>query len=232
MLHQDLIYPKSVEDLIQPKVVGDFIYGNSESRFRIEDVVTGAQPLPFAGKSGVLLYGVFGTGKTTLAKILPESIEQGTTGQGLNLPESYIACRQGFNGVQVSQTIDKILATSSLNASGKHYIILDEVDVLTKQAQESLKSSLNTTRGVFVMTTNSVSKLDKGLLDRCVLVEMNASTPEDYLPIARKITAAHDVVLNDEDLIPTIKGANGSLRNVINNVARQARRIKSNQSTL
>ena len=143
-----------------------------------------------------------------------------------------LGCRQDLNGVQVSQTIDKILATQPLNASGKHYIILDEVDVLTKQAQESLKSSLNTTRGVFVLTTNSVSKLDKGLLDRCVLVEMNAADPEAYLPLAHKITAAHDVVLNDEELIPTIKGANGSLRNVINNVARQARRSKSPQLTI
>lgn len=215
---------------INPNTPADFIYSNTESRLRIEDVVTGAQPLPCAGKSGVLLYGVYGTGKTTLANMLPNAIEKGTTGHVQALPESYIGCRQGLNGVQVSQTIDKILSTQSLNASGKHYIILDEVDVLTKQAQESLKSSLNTTRGIFVLTTNSVSKLDKGLLDRCILVEMNAADPEAYLPIAHKVVAAHDVILNDEELIPTIKGANGSLRNVINNVARQARRAKSNQS--
>ncbi|QWD66031.1 AAA family ATPase [Polynucleobacter sp. MWH-Aus1W21] len=218
------------QDEISPKTPDDFIYSNEESRLRIKDVVTGAQPLPYAGKSGVLLYGIYGTGKTTLANMLPNAIEKGTTGHVQALPESYIGCRQGLNGVQVSQTIDKILSTQSLNASGKHYIILDEVDVLTKQAQESLKSSLNTTRGVFVLTTNSVSKLDKGLLDRCVLVEMNAADPEAYLPIAHKVVAAHDVVLNDEELIPTIKGANGSLRNVINNVARQARRAKSNQA--
>jgi replication-associated recombination protein RarA len=216
------------EDRIKPKTVSDFIYGNEESRLRIKDVVTGEQPLPYAGKSGVLLYGTYGTGKTTLANMLPNAIEVGTTGHIQALPEHYIGCRQGLNGVQVSQTIDKILATQSLNASGKHYIIIDEVDVLTKQAQESLKSSLNTTRGIFVLTTNSVSKLDKGLLDRCVLVEMNASDPESYLPLAHKITASYEVVLNDDELIPTIKGANGSLRNVINNVARQARRYKSN----
>ena len=220
------------EDLIKPKAVKDFIYGNEESRLRIEEIITGAQPLPCASKSGVLLYGTFGTGKTTLANILPNAIEVGTTGHVQALPEHYIGCRQGLNGVQVSQTIDKILSTQPLNASGKHYIILDEVDVLTKQAQESLKSSLNTTRGIFVLTTNNVSTLDKGLLDRCVLVEMNAADPESYLPLAHKITAAHDVVLNDEELIPTIKGANGSLRNVINNVARQSRRSKSTQSAI
>ena len=220
------------ENQIKPKTPNDFIYGNNESHLRVDDVISGAQPLPCAGKSGVLLYGAYGTGKTSLANMLPNAIEVGTTGDTLVMPAHYIGCRQGLNGVQVSQTIDKILATQPLNASGKHYIILDEVDVLTNQAQESLKSSLNTTRGVFVLTTNSVSKLDKGLLDRCVLVEMNAADPEAYLPLAQKITAAHDVVLNDEELILTIKGANGSLRNVINNVARQARRSKSTQSAI
>lgn len=220
------------ENQIKPKTPNDFIYGNNESHLRVDDVISGAQPLPCAGKSGVLLYGAYGTGKTSLANMLPNAIEVGTTGDILVMPAHYIGCRQGLNGVQVSQTIDKILSTQSLNASGKHYIIIDEVDVLTNQAQESLKSSLNTTRGVFVLTTNSVSKLDKGLLDRCVLVEMNAADPEAYLPLAHKITAAHDVVLNDEELILTIKGANGSLRNVINNVARQARRSKSTQSAI
>lgn len=220
------------EDQIKPKTPHEIIYSDNESRLRIEDMITGAQTLPSSGKSGVLLYGTYGTGKTTLANILPDSIEVGTTGQTLVMPAYYIGCRQGLNGVQVSQTIDKILATQALNASGKHYIILDEVDVLTKQAQESLKSSLNTTRGIFVLTTNSIAKLDKGLRDRCEFVEMNAAEPEAYLPLAHKITAAHDVVLSDEDLIPTIKGANGSLRNVINNVARQARRSKSTQSAI
>lgn len=220
------------ENQIKPKTVNDFIYGSEESRSRIEDMVTGAQPLPCSGKSGALLHGTYGTGKTTLANMLPNAIEIGTTGDTLAMPAHYIGCRQGLNGVQVSQTIDKILATQPLNTSGKHYIIIDEVDMLTNQAQESLKSSLNSTRGVFILTTNSVSKLDKGLLDRCVLVEMNAANPEAYLPLARKITTAHDVVLNDKDLMPTIKGANGSLRNVINNVARQARRSKSSQSTI
>jgi len=45
-----------------------------------------------------MLYGTFGTGKTTLAKMLPECIEMGRTDGGLNMPKKLIGCQQGFNG--------------------------------------------------------------------------------------------------------------------------------------
>jgi DNA polymerase III delta prime subunit len=120
--------------------------------------------------------------------------------------------------------IDAIMTTMSLNVSGLHYFILDEVDNLTKQAQQSLKSALNTTRGVFILTTNNVSQLDKGMLDRCILVEMNAANPNAYLDIAKSIADESGISLSSDELLPTIQGANGSFRNLFHNVGRLARR--------
>jgi DNA polymerase III delta prime subunit len=120
--------------------------------------------------------------------------------------------------------IDSIITRSSLNVSGLHYIILDEVDNLTKLAQQSLKSALNTTRGVFILTTNNLSQLDKGLLDRCVLVEMNAANPNAYLEIAQSIATEAGATLSNDELLPTIQAANGSFRNLSHNVGRLARR--------
>ena len=208
----------------EPKTLDEIIFGNNESKLRIEDIVTGAEALPYSGKSAILLYGVFGTGKTTLAKMLPNHIEYGKTKEELVWPEEFIACQQGFNGPQVMALIDSILTRSSLNVSGLHYIILDEVDNLTKQAQQSLKSALNTTRGVFILTTNNLSQLDKGLLDRCVLVEMNAAHPNAYLDIAKSIANEVGVTLSNDELLPTIQAANGSFRNLFHNVGRLARR--------
>ena len=208
----------------EPQTIDDIIFGNNESKLRIEDIVSGAEELPYSGKSAILLYGVFGTGKTTLAKMLPNHIEYGKTKEELVWDPVFIGCQQGFNGPQLMTKIDAIMTTMSLNVSGLHYIILDEVDNLTKQAQQSLKSALNTTRGVFILTTNNVSQLDKGMLDRCILVEMNAANPNAYLDIAKSIANEAGISLSSDELLPTIQGANGSFRNLFHNVGRLARR--------
>ena len=208
----------------EPKTIKDIIWGNAESRLRIEDIVSGAEALPYCGKSAILLYGAFGTGKTTLANLLPNAIEKGRVDEDLAIEADFIACQQGFNGPQVMSLIERVLSKTSFNASGLHYFVLDEVDNLTKLAQQSLKSALNTNRGIFILTTNNISELDKGLKDRCVLVEMNAAAVSDYLPLAKNLVSDMGVVMSDDDLLPTISAAKGSLRNLIHNVERLARR--------
>ena len=207
-----------------PQSVDHIIYGNEESRLRIADLVSGAEPLPAHGKSAVLLYGVWGTGKTTLARLLPSAIEQGRWQRELVMPEQLIECQQGHTGPQVMQMIAAQLSRVSLNRSGLHYLVIDEVDNLSKAAQQSLKSALNTQHAMFVLTTNHISQLDRGLLDRCVLVEMNAASVSQLAPIARAVAAAGHVVLNDTQLQHLITACNGSLRNIITNTARWARR--------
>jgi len=159
--------------------------------------------------------------------MLPECIEMGRTDGCLNMPEKFIPCQQGFNGPQVTTMLNTIVSTVSLNASGLHYVILDEVDNLSKQAQQSLKSVLNTKRAIFILTTNNISSLDKGLKDRCVLVEMNAAKDSQYLPIARKLAADLNAVLSDAQLLTEIAAANGSMREVMSRVKRLARRRQS-----
>jgi DNA polymerase III delta prime subunit len=164
--------------------------------------------------------------------MLPECIEMGLTGKELNAQEEFVACQQGFNGPYVTTTLDKMTNIISFNASGLHYIILDEVDNLTKLAQQSLKSAMNTHRAVFILTTNNISELDKGLKDRCVLIEMNAGAPEDYLPLAKEIAKNKNVVLNDEVLLGSISLANGSFRNLSHSLNRLVRRAEALKKTM
>lgn len=208
----------------QPQTINEVVFGNDESRLLIEDIVSGVMPFPFEGKTGILLYGTFGTGKTTLARILPEAVEQGQTGQALSINADFFGCQQGHSGTVITDTLKKQNKVLSFNASGKHYYIFDEVDNLSKTAQAGLKTTLNSQRGTFILTTNNISQLDKGVKDRCVLVEMNAATDAEYLPLARRIAADERVVLSDAQLLAAIAGNNGSFRSVIFSVLRLAKR--------
>lgn len=206
------------ENKYRPKTISDIIYGNSESKTTIEDIANGHYPIPFFTKNGLLFYGVWGTGKTTLAKMMPEVIEKAKSEQGLVMPETFIACQQGLNGPQVMTMIDKQLNLSSLNSSGYHYFVLDEVDNLTAQAQQSLKSAMNTPRGIFILTTNHISKLDKGFMDRCVPIEMNAASLGQFLPLANQIAADLEPRLDTGEIIRAAQGCNGSFRKLASNI--------------
>lgn len=120
------------------------------------------------------------------------------------------------DGLRVdAESLKKQSKVMSFNTSGRHYYIFDEVDNLSKTAQAGLKTTLNSQREAFILTTNNISQLDKGLKDRCVLVEMNAAADAGYLPLARRIVFDENVVLNDAQLLTVIAGNNGSFRSVI-----------------
>jgi DNA polymerase III delta prime subunit len=94
-----------------------------------------------------------------------------------------------------------------------------------------LKFVMNTQRAIFILTANNISNLDKGMKDRCVLAEMNTATDQQLLPVARRVAADMNVVLNDADLSAEIVASHGSLREVMNRVKRLARRSKSKLHT-
>ena len=138
---------------------------------------------------------------------------------------------QGHSGTQVNETVKRQNDVVSLNVNQRHYFIFDEVDNLSKLAQGGLKTTLNSKRAVFILTTNNISKLDKGVKDRCVLIEMNAPADSEFLPLARRIAADDGVVLNDAQLLTAIAGKNGSFREVIFSVLRLCKRTAQQNQT-
>ena len=117
----------------QPHTIAQIVFANDESRQLIEDIVTGVMPFPFEGKTGILLYGTFGSGKTTLARLLPEAIEQGQTAQSLAMPYEFFGCQQGHVGTAFTAMVEN---TPAKHRSMPAAIITLSLTKLTASAKQ------------------------------------------------------------------------------------------------
>ncbi len=173
-----------------PKSLKDFAFNNPASKLTIEGIVNGAVPFP-ANKCAICLYGAHGSGKTTLAKLLPTLLE--ASGNLPTFPRCY-SFFAAYNWVNFrpcnilcgDKTFLKQLASDVFSPmlggpSGWHYEILDEVDNLSPTAQASLKGLIDPAHGtIFIMTTNHPERMDKGLINRSHMIEMNYPSPQQY----------------------------------------------------
>jgi DNA polymerase III gamma/tau subunit len=204
-------------DSYLPNTIDDIVFGNEDSAAAIQDIVLGRKLFPAFGKNAILLYGVWGTGKTTLAKMLPAAIEKVLSAKPLN-DETFVQCKQGTNGPDLMRKIENQAVLISPNYSDKHYFVFDEIDNLTDNAQASLKAAMNIKTAIFILTTNHIDKIDKGILNRSVMVDMNAAPPQSWLPFAHRILAEHKVTVSDEVLIPLIHACKGSARDIADSI--------------
>jgi len=210
-----------------PTRIGDVIFPCADSQDFIDGIVDGTIPFPVSGKNGIILHGVYGTGKTALAKLLPDAMEMNLS--GCEAVYYFERVQQGNNGAQLT---DKLIGKASFVAfSSYNYFVLDEVDNLNKDAMSSLKTVMNMPKTVFIMTTNNISKIEGGVQNRSHRVEMNAAPAVKWLPLFKRVMQDQNVSPPDDSvLLAVIEKCNGSARDIVSAAMRLARRIKQTQN--
>ncbi len=198
-----------------PTTLGECVISDASSKDMLTKIINKTIPFPAFGKCGIILHGPYGTGKTTLANLIPDLIEQAHRGSTAYV--HHFDCAQGLNGTALMNHIRTITSLVSFNASGRHYTVLDEVDNLTEAAQASLKAIMTGLHGIFIMTSNDITAVDKGVINRSHVIHMMAAKPQDWLPLVKRVILACGAALPpDHALIPVIASCDGSAREICN----------------
>lgn len=155
----------------------------------------------------LLFFGKAGTGKTTLAKLIVNSINC----------DYMVINASDENNVDTVRNKVKGFA-STVGFKDLKIIVLDEFDYMGTNAQAILRNLMETFSHHcrFILTCNYVEKIIEPIQSRCQTFQVVPPTKKDVAIQVSKILTSEKIEFNIKDLVPIIDASYPDIRKIIN----------------
>lgn len=196
----------------RPKILDDTVLDNL-SRSILENMIK-MNDFP-----NLFFYGPPGTGKTTTIINLIEGFQKKYNGL---IDKSLVIHLNASDerGIDTIRTqINSFVLSKSLFRKGTKFVILDEVDYMTKNAQQALKYLLennNNDNIRFCLICNYISKIDSGLQNEFLKIRFNDLPKEKIIDKLKYISEKEELNLSYESLEKVQKLYKSDMRSMIN----------------
>ena len=209
-----------------PKTPEDIVFASDGTRDLVLDLISGKMAFPAYGRNGIILYGTYGTGKSTLAAMLPDAMETQRGGTKADARIEKITASK--NGADLFASL--ALEAETMPFGTYRYFVLDEADLLTATAMRSLKTLMDVPTTVWMLCTNHLGGIDPAVKDRCHEIAFNTAPAHRWLPLARRIFADFGVPCADEAKVEDLIALqNGSARKIVNTLIELAQTVRADR---
>jgi DNA polymerase III delta prime subunit len=165
----------------------------------------------------LLFYGPPGTGKTTTIINLVNGYQEKLHQKNKELMIHLNASDE--RGIDIIRSqINQFVNSKTLFNKGMKFVILDEVDYMTKNAQQALRYLLQNYSGSvrFCLICNYISRIDEGLQNEFVRLRFNQLPEKDIIKFLGNISASENLNLTEKSLYLIQKLYKSDIRSMIN----------------
>lgn len=165
----------------------------------------------------LLFYGPPGTGKTTtIINLINEYQTRYTRKNRESVIHLNASDERGIDIIR--NQIYQFVRSNHIFESGYKFVILDEVDYMTKNAQQALKTLLQTCRANvrFCLICNYISKIDESLQQEFICVRFNQLPSDEIKCFVMKIAEEEKLSLSSDDIDIIQETYQSDIRSMIN----------------
>lgn len=186
-----------------PSTLSEVIYPNDAVRKRIGAYAAGHLD------RNIILHGVNGTGKSTIARLLPNAI---VGGQADIENEDF---DELLSRKDLKDHLQRICMANKFGGQGKVFLVFEEFDN-AKITPNKLWTAMDKCAAELqvIISTNHLHKVHRSVRDRCDCIEIGKSSANQVLPRAQHILLSEELKLPDKYVLGHLQKADwsGSIR--------------------